>query len=294
MDKAKWYILSLVMPKFCLEKHKCKYCISQVWYGCWYSPAWTSLTIFIVQPYNGCWGPDCDKYWNSARNIYGYGVERVYITAGGIFWQVHVFRHSLNYIMCICICIYMCMCMCMCICMCMCTTGSWRSCLIPEVVSSIPAGSTINYQFFCGFICVSLCQSIKIKPTNMFIASARVQFKINTQVLKLPPVHSRRVVSCPVQPRACHWNCVYWHNFSGVKRSCWTTDSWLSCLSLEFDPRRVHNNLSVPLWVYMRFPVPEHQNQTNKYVYVYVYEYVYVCMCLFICILYIIYTKICI
>ena len=28
----------------------------------------------------------------------------------------------------------------------------------------------------------------------------------------------------------------------------------------EFDPRRVHDNLSVPLWVHMRFPVPEHQN----------------------------------
>ena len=28
----------------------------------------------------------------------------------------------------------------------------------------------------------------------------------------------------------------------------------------EFDPRRVHDNLSVPLWVYMRFPVPEHQH----------------------------------
>ena len=25
----------------------------------------------------------------------------------------------------------------------------------------------------------------------------------------------------------------------------------------EFDPRRVHDNLSVPLWVYMRFLVPE-------------------------------------
>ena len=32
----------------------------------------------------------------------------------------------------------------------------------------------------------------------------------------------------------------------------------------EFDPRRVHDNLSVPLWVYMRFPVPEHQNQTTQ------------------------------
>ena len=48
------------------------------------------------------------------------------------------------------------------------------------VVSSIPAGSTMIYRFLCGFICVSLCQSIKTKPTNMYIASARAQFKINT------------------------------------------------------------------------------------------------------------------
>ena len=60
------------------------------------------------------------------------------------------------------------------------TTGSWRSCLSLEVVSSIPTGSTIIYRFLCGFICGSLCQSIKIKPTNMYIASARAQFKINT------------------------------------------------------------------------------------------------------------------
>ena len=44
------------------------------------------------------------------------------------------------------------------------TTGSWRSCL----VSSIPAGSTIIHRFLCGFICVSLCQSIKIK-TNKYV-----------------------------------------------------------------------------------------------------------------------------
>ena len=34
-----------------------------------------------------------------------------------------------------------------------------------------------------------------------------------------------------------------------------------------FDPNRVHDNLSVTLWVYKRFPVPEHQNKPNKYVY---------------------------
>ena len=79
------------------------------------------------------------------------------------------------------------------------TTGSWRSCLSLEVVSSIPAWSTIIYRFLCGFICVSLCQSIKIKPTNMYIASARAQFKINThRCWNWHHVHSRQVVSCPV------------------------------------------------------------------------------------------------
>ena len=62
----------------------------------------------------------------------------------------------------------------------------------------------------------------------------------------------------------------FWHNFSGMKRTCW--DNWqLAVLpqsgGSEFDPRRVHDNLSVPLWVYMHFPVPEHQNWTNKYMY---------------------------
>ena len=32
-----------------------------------------------------------------------------------------------------------------------------------------PRRSTIIYRFLCGFICVSLCQSIKIKPTNMYV-----------------------------------------------------------------------------------------------------------------------------
>ena len=114
------------------------------------------------------------------------------------------------------------------------TTGSWRSCLSLEVVSSIPAGSTIIYRFLCGFICVSLCQSIKIKPTNMYIASARAQFKINTHRcwnwhLCIPDGLS--VVQCS------HGHVIgvafFWRDFSGVKRTCWTTGSWRSCLSLE-------------------------------------------------------------
>ena len=54
-------------------------------------------------------------------------------------------------------------------------------------------------------------------------------------------VHSRQVVSCPVQPRARHWSCVFWRDFSGVKRTCWTTGSWRSCLSLEVVS-------SIPAW----------------------------------------------
>ena len=49
------------------------------------------------------------------------------------------------------------------------TTGSWWCCLSLEVVSSIPTGSTIIYRFLCGFICVSLCQRIRIKPTKMCV-----------------------------------------------------------------------------------------------------------------------------
>ena len=49
------------------------------------------------------------------------------------------------------------------------TTGTWRSCLSLEGVSSIPAGSTIICRFLCGFICVSLSQSIKIKPNKYIL-----------------------------------------------------------------------------------------------------------------------------
>ena len=35
--------------------------------------------------------------------------------------------------------------------------------------------------------------------------------------------------SRPLPPRPCHWDCVFWHNFSGMKRTCWTT-VWLLLL----------------------------------------------------------------
>ena len=117
-------------------------------------------------------------------------------------------------------------------------------------------------------ICVSLCQSIKIKPTNMYITSARAQLKINTHRcwnwhLCIPDGLS--VVQCSLGHVI--GVVVFLHNFSGMKRTCWTTGSWRSCLSVEVVssiPTGSTIKLSVPLWVYMRFPLPEHQNQTNK------------------------------
>ena len=54
------------------------------------------------------------------------------------------------------------------------TTGSWWWCLSLEVMSSILAGSRIIYWFLCGFMFVSLYQSITIKPTNKYILSHNI------------------------------------------------------------------------------------------------------------------------
>ena len=119
--------------------------------------------------------------------------------------------------------------------------------------------------------------------TNMYIASARAQFKINThRCWNWHHVHSRQVVSCPVQPRARHWSCVFWRDFSGVKRTCWTTGSWRSCLSLEVVS-------SIPAWstIIYRFLcgficVSLCQSikikPTNMYVCMYVCIYIYIYM----------------
>ena len=194
--------------------------------------------------------------------------------------------------MCMCMCMCMCTCMCMCLCICRCrcrcrcrfrcrlrfrfwrdfsgvkrtcwTTGSWRSCLSLEVVSSIPAVSTIIYRFLCGFICVSLCQSIKIKNQQICISPApgrsskltHTGVEIDTCAFQTGCQLSSAATGMPLELR-------FLARFQW--REAYVLDNWqLAELpqsgGREFDPRRVHDNLSVPLWVYMRFPVPEHQN----------------------------------
>ena len=139
--------------------------------------------------------------------------------------------------------------------------GNWRCCLSREVASTIPAGSTIIHWVLCGFICDSLCQLITIKPINMYIARAKVQFKINTPVDTCAFQTGRQLYSAVP---AMSLGLYFWHNFCGMKPTCRTIDSWWCCLSLEFDPCWFHDISWVPLWVYMRFPMPEHHNQTYK------------------------------
>ena len=72
-----------------------------------------------------------------------------------------------------------------------------------------------------------------------------------------------------MQPRPCHWDCDHSCSLGHVIGN--VLENWqLAVLpqsgGTEFDPRWVPNNLSVPLRVYVCFPMPEHQNQTHKYV----------------------------
>ena len=90
-----------------------------------------------------------------------------------------------------------------------------------------------------------------------------MQFKINTQVLQLTP--------CAFQTggqlsSAATGTSLELRFLAQIRwREAYVLDNWqLAELAQsggrEFDPRLVHDNLSVPLWVYMRFPVPDHQN----------------------------------
>ena len=139
----------------------------------------------------------------------------------------------------------------------------WRSWVRSPPGPRLFIGSFVGlYAFPCARasklnqqICISPAQGRSSKLTHTGVEIDTCAFQTGCQLSSAAP--------------ACHWSCVFRRNFSGVKRACWTTGSWRSCLSLEvsggreFDPRRVHDNVSVPLWVYMRFPVPEHHFDSN-------------------------------
>ena len=136
----------------------------------------------------------------------------------------------------------------------------------------------IIYRFLCGFICVSLYQGIKIKPTKMYIVSTRAQFKINTHgcwnwPLCIPDGLS--VVQCSLD----RLDCVFLHTFGGMKRSCWSTGSWRCCLSLEVvssipaGSAIIHRFLCWFICVFLCQSIKIKQTHTHIYIYIYIYIY---------------------
>ena len=103
--------------------------------------------------------------------------------------------------------------------------------------------------------------------------------KLNQQICISPaPVRSSKLTHTDVEINTCAFQtgCQLSSAASGMSLGlCLLTqfkwheanvlDNWQlavlpQCKGCEFNPCRVHDDLSVPLWVYMRFPVPEHQN----------------------------------
>ena len=75
------------------------------------------------------------------------------------------------------------------------------------------------WTLLSGSICVSLCQNIKIKPTKMYIPSTRAQFKINTHGCW--NWHLCIETGCHLSSASdMSLGLCFWHNFSGMKRSC--------------------------------------------------------------------------
>ena len=124
----------------------------------------------------------------------------------------------------------------------------------------------ILFHNVCAFICVSLCQRPRAS-------------KLNQQKCISPaPGHSSKLTHTGVESDTCAFQtgCQLSSAASGMSLGlCLLTPfQWHKAIMLEnwqlavlpqsggrkLNPRRVHDNLSVPLWVYMRFPVPDHQN----------------------------------
>ena len=87
-------------------------------------------------------------------------------------------------------------------------------------------------------------------------------------------VQLRRVVSYPVLPQLCPWDCVFtqflWYETNVLVN--WQLALLPQSGGTEFD-RSVQDHLSVPLLGYMRFPVPEIKSR-NMYMYI-----IWICIC---------------
>ena len=159
------------------------------------------------------------------------------------------------------------------------TTGNWRSCLSLEVDSSIPAGSMIIHRFHCGLICVYLCQIINIKLPNMYIATAGAQFKINIhrcQHWHMCIPDGLSVVQCSLGHvlGVVFLTQFQWHEANVLGN--WQLADLPQSGGREFDPHRVHDNLSVPLFSCARASKLNQQICTYIRIYVCLYTCIYI------------------
>ena len=126
-----------------------------------------------------------------------------------------------------------------------------------HVISIGPRQPEVPGERAKNSICVSQCQSIKITPKNMYIAWARAQFKIKTHRCAFQTVCQLSIVASDM-PWIVFFTQFLWHGTYALN------NRQLAVLPQsgdnEFDLRSVHDNSSVPLWVYMRFPVSEHHD----------------------------------
>ena len=131
-------------------------CLLIIGTGCWVKVlAWSSLAQSVCQQAFSLLANRCLRPW--VRILHSAEEDNLSPFDSNIACLCQSIEINNKQYVCAYVRTYACMCVCM------------RSCLSLEVVSSIPAGLTIIYRFLCGFKCVSLCQSNKIKPTNMYV-----------------------------------------------------------------------------------------------------------------------------
>ena len=92
-------------------------------------------------------------------------------------------------------------------------------------------------------------------------------------MLKLPHVHSRRAGSCPVQHLDVFIDIisVAWCERAGPLAAGGVVSVWGSWVLSH----RVHDNLSVPLWVLYAFPCTK-ASKWNQHIYIYMYIHIIV------------------
>ena len=156
--------------------------------------------------------------------------------------------------MCVCICVYVYVHVCVCMCVCMSSAASGMSlelCFLTQ------------FQWREAIVLDNWCLALIAQIVRAFSMNPKVGVR--------------------VPPRSSHFlSQKLWHFHKNIR----------SCVENEYCCQRTVNSsnvnftllqkyvLSVPLCVYMGFPVSQHQNETNSQP-IYMYICMYVCMCIY-------------